>query len=273
MCHFRHNKRLFIAFCPRSILTGVECLYFYNFHRQVKHNVLNIQTISIRHLVLFALLVSSVLASLPVQAKTIRYVSDELKVPLRSGATPGHRIIKFITSGTALTVLEKSGDGKYSHVELSDGKSGWVLNEDIMNIPSGRDRLVSVNKKLKKSHEQMAELKSSIAGLKSEIRQLKKDKGSLQSERTNLSNSLDDLKITASNPLALAKKNKQLKKDLSKAESNVAMLEKDNQQLRSNVMQEWFMIGGAVAIGSLILGIILTRINWRRKRDSWGDSF
>jgi SH3 domain protein len=39
------------------------------------------------------------------------------------------------------------------------------------------------------------------------------------------------------------------------------------------VTQEWFIIGGGVSIGSLILGIILTRINWRRKRDSWGDSF
>ena len=51
------------------------------------------------------------------------------------------------------------------------------------------------------------------------------------------------------------------------------MLDKDNQALRSNVAQEWFMIGGAVAMGSLILGLILTRINWRRKRDNWGDSF
>ncbi|MCK4705066.1 MAG: hypothetical protein KAT90_06270, partial [Gammaproteobacteria bacterium] len=77
----------------------------------------------------------------------------------------------------------------------------------------------------------------------------------------------------AANPLSLSKKNKQLKKDLSKAEATSAKLDKDNQQLRSNVAQEWFMIGGAVSIGSLIVGLILTRINWTRKRDSWGDSF
>ena len=51
------------------------------------------------------------------------------------------------------------------------------------------------------------------------------------------------------------------------------MLSEENQQLRSNVQQEWFIIGGGVSIGSLILGLILTRINWRRKRDTWGDSF
>ncbi len=234
--------------------------------------MLNHQIQSIRQIFLFTLILVGLAVSMPVQAKT-SYVSDELKVPMRSGATNGHRIVKFLKSGTALTVLGASDDNKFIEVEIAGGKSGWIASENVMDIPSGRDRLVSVNKKLSKSREQVKELKGTLAELKSEVRSLKKEKGGLVSERTNLSNSLEDLKITASNPLALSKKNKQLKKDLNKAEAKAAMLEKDNQQLRSNVMQEWFMIGGAVAIGSLILGIILTRINWRRKRDNWGDSF
>lgn len=216
-------------------------------------------------------LFTAVLASGAVYAETA-YVSDELKVPMRSGATNGHRILKFLKSGTALTVLETSEDGKYTQVEAGD-KSGWVLTENLMNIPSGRDRLVSVNKKLDLAREQVKDLKNSVAELKAEIRQLKSENSSLQNERTNLSNSLEDLKITSANPLALSRKNKDLKRELEEARANAAMLDKDNQQLRSNVMQDWFIIGGAVSIGSLLLGIILTRINWRRKRDSWGSSF
>lgn len=227
---------------------------------------------SVRSLLLSVLIMFVATASLPVLAKT-SYVSDELKVPMRSGASTGHRIIKFVKSGTALTVLGASEDNKFIEVQMSDGKTGWVAAEDVMDIPSGRARLVSANKKLNKVREENKELKASVSELKSEIKQLKSEKGALQNERTNLSNSLDDLKITASNPLALSKKNKQLKKELDKAQANAAMLDKDNQTLRSNVAQEWFIIGGAVSIGSLILGLILTRINWRKKRDSWGDSF
>jgi SH3 domain protein len=218
---------------------------------------------------MLSLLTVMVLMSSPVNAKT-GYVSDELKIALRSGASGGHRIIKFLRSGTALT--EIGTDGDYTEVEVG-GKTGWVLTADIMGIPSGRDRLVVVNKKLSESRAQVKELKSSLSKVKSEIRKLKNEKGTLQNERTNLSNSLEDLKITAANPVALSKKNKQLKKELEKANANVSMLDKDNQQLRSNVMQEWFVIGGAVTIGSMLLGVLLTRINWRRKRDSWGDSF
>ena len=213
----------------------------------------------------------SALASEPVYAKTA-YVSDELKIPMRSGASNGHRILKFLKSGTALNVKSTSGDGKYTEIEAG-GKSGWVLTEQIMDIPSGRDRLAAAKKKFANADQVITELENKVAELKASIKQLKNEKGALLNERTNLSNSLEDLQITAANPLALSKKNKQLKKELEKVRANEAMLEKDNQQLRSNVMQEWFVIGGAVSIGSLILGIILTRINWRRKRDSWGDSF
>jgi len=219
------------------------------------------------------LLLFSVALAVPAHAKTIRYVSDELKIPLRSGASEGHRIIKFIRSGTALTVLQTSEDGNYLNVKANDGKEGWVLSKQTMGIPSGRDRLVSVNKQLTKSKQQAKQLNSSIAELKSEIKQLQNEKSGLQIERTNLSNSLEDLKITTANPQALSKKNKQLKKELSKVRENESMLEEDNQNLRKNATQEWFIIGAAVSIGSLLLGLIITRINWKRKRDSWGDSF
>ena len=210
--------------------------------------------------------------SSPAQAKTA-YISDEVKVAMRSGASNGHRILKFLRSGTAFTVLGTSDDEKFIEIELSDGKTGWVATENVMDIPSARERLVSANNKLSQVRQENKDLKSTIAKLRAEGKQLKSEVNTLQNERTRLSNSLDDLKITAANPLALSKKNTQLKNDLSKAEATVAKLDKDNQQLRSNVAQEWFMIGGAVSLGSLIVGLILTRINWKRKRESWGDSY
>jgi len=223
-------------------------------------------------LALSVLVLFSTMFSQSVQAKT-SYVSDELTVPLRTGPSNQYRIMKFLTSGTALKVIGTSDDGKYTNVEIGGDKSGWILTENLMDIPSGRDRLAAANKKFENSFQEIKDLKNTIAEMKAEIKTLKNENSSLQNERTNLTNSLDDLKITAANPLSLSKKNKELKKELDEAQANVDMLEKDNQQLRSNVMQEWFIIGGSFAIGSLLLGIILTRINWRRKRNSWGDSF
>ena len=236
----------------------------------INNKVINNRVSFPGNLVLSSLVLFAVLVSEPAYAQA-GYVSDQLKVPMRTGASNGHRIMKFLKSGTALTII--GTDGEFTEVKAGGDKTGWLLTKDIMSIPSGRARLVTVNERLIDSKLEVKKLKSALSELKTEIRVLKNEKGSLQSERTNLSNSLDDLKITAANPVALSKKNKQLKKELGKVRANEAMLDKDNQQLRSNVTQEWFIIGGAVSIGSLILGLIITRINWRKKRDSWGDSF
>ncbi len=232
--------------------------------------MINYRNQSIRLFSVSSLVLASLLVAMPSYAKT-QYVSDELKVPLRSGSSDEHRILKFISSGAALKILDHS-DG-FTQVKTDGGLKGWVLTKHVMDVPSGRDRITSVNKKLEDSKLETRKLHSTIAELKSEINKLKHEKGLLRSEQTNLSNTLDDLKITASSPMAISKKNKQLKKELEKVSANESMLEKDNQQLRSNVTQEWFLIGGAVAIGSMIMGVLLTRINWRRKKDSWGDGF
>ncbi len=88
-----------------------------------KESINRIQFFS--YLALSGVILLSFLISEPVFAKTVRYVSDELKIPLRSGASNKHRIIKFLRSGTALTVL--SNEDKFTEVEMRDGKSGWVL--------------------------------------------------------------------------------------------------------------------------------------------------
>jgi len=227
---------------------------------------------SMHSLMLSLLIVMLAAVSAPVQAKTA-YISDEVNVAMRSGASNQHRILKFLKSGTAFTVLGNSDDEKYFEIELADGKTGWVATENVMDTPSARDRLVSANEKLGQLRQENKELKNTAAELRADVKKLKSEINTLQNERAKLSATLEDLKVTAANPLMLRQENVQLKASLSKAEANAAGLDKENQQLRNNVAQEWFIIGGAVSLGSLIVGLILTRINWKRKRGSWGDSY
>ena len=223
-------------------------------------------------LMLSVLIVILATISTPAQAKTA-YISDEIKIAMRSGASTQHRIIKFLVSGTEFTVLGSSDDEKFIEIELPDGKTGWVAAENVMDTPGARELLVSANNKLSQARQENKDLKNTIAELKAEAKQVKSEMNALQNERTRLSESLDDLKVAAANPLMLRQENMQLKESLNKVEARAEELDKDNQQLRSNVAQEWFIIGGAVSMGSLIIGLILTRINWTRKRDSWGSDF
>ena len=156
-------------------------------------------------------------------------------------------------------------------------KNTWTTDITACAYEASGPRLrlrfrTATSAKLDKVRAENKELKNTISELRSQLKEAQGENSQLQNERTRLSNSIEDLKITAANPLALSRKNKDLQRDLDQARSDAAALEKDNQKLRNNVMQEWFIIGAAVSIGSLVLGILLTRIRWK-KRNSWGDSF
>ena len=222
--------------------------------------------------VFFALAVMSTAGlSLPTQvlAET-RYVSDELKVPMRSGGSNKHRILRFLKSGTQLKVLETDEETGYSKIALRDGKEGWVENGDMMSQPSARDRIVVVNNKLSKSREAVKELKTSIAELKKENANLKRQLNASDKEGKALESDLAHLKKVTANPLALANKNKALEDELSTITRLNKQLEDENKALADASAQDWFILGAAVSLGSLLFGLLITRIRWQKKR-SWGD--
>jgi len=237
-----------------------------------KNKIFSKKERSIHSLMLSVLIVILVTISVPAQAKTA-YISDEVKVAMRSGASNGHRIINFLISGTAFTVIGNSDDEKFIEIKLSDGTTGWVATENIMDTPGARERLVSANNKLSQVRQENKELKNTVAELTAEAKQLKSEINTLQNERTKLNDSLDNIKTTLAKPLSLHQENIQLRGEFNKAIAYAEKLDKDNQQLRDNVAQQWFVIGGGVSLGSLIFGLLLTRINWTRKRENWGSGF
>jgi SH3 domain protein len=226
----------------------------------------------IKTIVFFALAVMSTAGvTLPTQvvAET-RYVSDELKVPMRSGASNKHRILRFLKSGTQLKVLETDDDSGFSKIALRDGKEGWVENGDMMSQPSARDRIVVANNKLSKSREAVKELKSTIAELKTENTNLKRKLNASDKQAKAVESDLAHLKKVTANPLALANKNKALEDELNTINRLNKQLEDENRALADASAQDWFIVGAAVSLGSLLFGLLITRIRWQKKR-SWGD--
>jgi len=203
-------------------------------------------------------------------AKNVQYVSDDLTIPMRSGTTTGHKILKFLNSGTALEVIELTEDKEHALVvPIDDGtKTGWVETRLLMPNRSARDQLVRTKKKMQSIKEQQAGLKKQLAESQSQNVELKTLQAQLKNKIQGLQNMLTRLRKNASDPIRIADENEQLKQQLADAEMKAAELTKENIILGDENIKSWFLIGGAVSIGSLILGIILTRIRWN-KNDRW----
>ncbi len=199
------------------------------------------------------------------------YVSDELSIPMRTGASTKHRIIYFPKSGTPLTVKETSEDGNYLHVRSPGGKEGWVEKQYLMRQTSARDRIVGINRNLEKTRAQATDLKKQVSELQTQNEELTAQLKQSQREIKSMEGSMEKLKRISANPAALARENKTLQSELSKLTASNSLLIEENAQLADDSTKDWFILGAAVSLGSLLFGLLITRINWKRKRHSWGD--
>ena len=74
--------------------------------------------------------------ALSVQAGSM-YVTDILKVTLRTGPSIDNKIIKLIESGQKVEVVEPGQE--WSLVRIFDGQEGWILNRYL--IPNETNKL------------------------------------------------------------------------------------------------------------------------------------
>ena len=206
------------------------------------------------------------------QAETIRYISDDLTIPMRSGTTNRHKILKFLNSGMPVKVLETTEDGLYSYISIEGDKEGWVETNKLMSTKSAKDQLVINNQKLETSEKKIKELRSIIANLKTDNKRLESELASTTEQKNTLRQTLTEFKTSAAKPIAIYEKNKQLENDINQLTNENKSLISENAQLNDDSLKKWFIIGAAVALGSLVLGMIIPNIRWRKK-DSWGGSF
>lgn len=208
-----------------------------------------------------------------IQAETKQYVTDDLTIPMRSGTTTSHKILKFLNSGTAVVIHETTEDGQHVRVSLAEdeNKQGWVESKLLQNNPVARDRIISINRKIESIRDKNMALKKDLADLNQQYKELEQEKQQLETNKRDLLATLSRLRKSAANPIETAEENIRLQTSIAdqkqvndKLLRKVAILSDEN-------IKDWFLIGGGVAIGSLIIGLLITRISWRRK-DSWNSS-
>lgn len=224
-----------------------------------------------KHIHTRILLACLLMISTQLFAKNIQYVSDELTIPMRTGPTTSNKILKFLTSGTKVEVLEVSDDKNHTLIMLTgdESKSGWVETRSLMSQPSAREQLVAMNKNNEALKDKQTTLKTELSALQKKNAELQEAQSQLEKKYMDLQNTLARLRIDAAEPIRIADENEQLKQQLHHEQNKNTDLVKKNAFLEDQNIKQWFMIGAGVSMGSLILGLLITRIQWKR-RDSWG---
>ncbi len=189
----------------------------------------------------------------PVLADTAtRFAAEDHPVALRSGFTDQDHTLATLRPGEAVKVLKDNKKEGHQRIQRESGEVGWVETQDL------RDTLAQAPPQPATSTQpgiEEVQVKTP--------EQLQQELGRLQSE-------LIQVRAASADVLRIQAERDQLQSTVISLKRELETLSQEKNTLDEDQQQTWFLIGGIVLFGGVLIGILLPRISVRR-RNQWGS--
>ena len=156
---------------------------------------------------------------------------------MHTGPGRNYRILGSIEAGTPITVISRDNDAEFTQITDDEGRKGWVESKFVSNTMSQAEQLPIVSEKLAESQ----------SGLQA-----------AQSENARLRQQLNDARQKVSK---LTTTNDEQASQIIRLTAKVESANKDE-------LVTWFTRGGIVAGVGILLGVMLTYLPKRKRRNS-----
>ncbi len=185
------------------------------------------------------------------------YVSDVLKLTLRTGPSIENKIISVIDSGQMMEVI-KFGD-EWSQVQLPNGKEGWVLSRYLTTNETHNIKLERLEAKHKNLMIQAAELLEENNRLKAENKRFSTESKANQKQFVKTQADYEALKAEAAEFITLKANYKRAASQLAEQTAKAKQLEEQLSSLEMNTYIKWFLAGSGVLIVGFLIGFSTKR--------------
>ncbi len=189
---------------------------------------------------------------------------------MRSGTSTANSIVRMLRSGEGVTVLEEDLASQYSLVETEGGSKGYVLSRFLMEVPAARQSLQELRVEFDDQRGRINSQNSEIGELNQSLAQEKNDNQALKATLRASEQELAEVRSAAQDTLNILEQNKRLQTVVDQLREEKAGLTEVNAELSDSTQLDWFVRGGAVSLIAFVVGILVTRIRWK-KQDSWGS--
>ena len=217
---------------------------------------------------LFCIFLLTLVTATSYAAVEKRYVSDQLRIQLRSGPGNEYRILKSLPSGEHLTYLELSEDKNYTKVSAK-GTEGWVLTRFLSDEPIARERLIIAQRELSNVKSELDTLKEQSNELKKAQSSLSSESSALSREKEKLEKELTYIKEVSANAIELDSKNTSLTQKNKELEIQLETLTTDNIRLKDDRERTFMIIGGGLIFFGIVLGLAIPAMRGGRKSSGW----
>ncbi|KAF0279304.1 hypothetical protein BA897_00905 [Spiribacter roseus] len=216
-----------------------------------------------RALALVGLIAAAIAGSGIAMAQTTAYVTDALEITLRSGQGNDYRILRLLESGEQLEVLQRGET--WTRVRAGNDE-GWVRSVYLDAEPGAAARLEQAVSQRDSLRDENRDLSEQVAALESQVENLSSENERLREDNQRMTERLQE----ADEGLQLADENQALRKEVLDLERQVNDLSREANRAADQESRDWFIAGAGVIVFGMLLGILVTRIPWRR-RSNWSE--
>ena len=201
----------------------------------------------------------------------IRYVTDVIRTPVRSGAGADYRILnRGLPSGTAVTFFATSDDGVWAEVETAGGTRGWLRAQYLQTDIPVANRFSEVEAALAAATARAEAAESQLADAEASSATADKANKAISDELQATKDKLNNIKRISANAIELDRMNQILSGELEEIRAKADMLKLDNARLEERASSNRFLQGIFAVIVGIVIALVVPRFTGKRRRfDTW----
>ncbi len=185
------------------------------------------------------------------------YVSDVIRVAVRSGPGSEHKSLAVTESGQLLEML-KPGD-EWSLVRLPNGTEGYILSRFLTEVQPGRYQLVRLEEKIKTLTTQAAALLEENNRLTAEKERMAAAASDGQQALDALRAEFERFRSETADAAALKARADALAEELDQKTRQIAELSNRPEDLFPMDTLYWFLAGAGVLLVGFLTGVSVKR--------------
>lgn len=209
------------------------------------------------------LLLTLILFGLLANAKSFVYITDQVDIPMRKDKTFGDNIVRSLSSGSKLAILQVAEDG-WTQVKY-ENSIGWVISRYLSNNPPARAQL----EKLKRNYnaKQLLTTKQSKrnTNLEKQVKMLKNKNTELSMQISKSQAEKQHVEKIYKDALKLEHSNEKFATQVLQLKTEIQLLENNNTATQASSSRNWFITGGLVLFFGMMIGFIFPNFANRRR--------
>ena len=212
----------------------------------------------LKHLTISLLILSS-LAS----AQSFVYITDQVDIPMRAEKTFGDNIVRSLSSGSKLSILQATEDG-WTQVKF-ESSTGWIISRYLSNNPPARVRLEKLRQTYNANKLLIAKLAKRKTELESEVQALKVKNTKLSIQTSKSKAEKEHIEQVYKDALKLEHANEKFITTNLQLKTEIQLLKNNNTATEESSSRNWFVTGSIVLFFGILIGFIFPNFVNRRR--------